>query len=608
MSKKINYINRDFSSTRSDLVNLIKESYPTLMSDFNDASVGSVFIDLNAAVSDMLSYHTDRMFNETQLEYAQEYTSLQNMAKTLGVRLPGNRPSVTLIDFSVKVPVNGGEYDKSYAPIIKRGSQVSGNGYTFELSDDIDFSQPFSSDGIPNQKIIPNYNALNTIISYTIVKREIVKNGSSKIYSKTIGINETKPFHSIVLPDDNILEIESIIFKEGTNLDTPSNNEFLSDENRFYEVESLVDSKVFVEVGTSENGLKLGKWKNNTKRFITEYTNNGYMKVTFGGSNKTGNIMDSIDNVLGSDTLYTDEMISTLTDILNNNSLGEGLKSGTTIFIKYRVGGGDSSNIPSGTITSLTNIDMVVNGSNQTYNRDVKNSLSVNNPIPAFGGRSKPTIEEIRALIKFNYQSQNRAVTLKDYYGLIGKMPGKFGAPYRYSVSEEQNKIVINIISKDSENKITSNNSSSLINNITEFLSEYRMINDYVVVKSGKVINIGVNVDILLQKNVTASQVVSEVSTVISDYFSPSNFNMGDDIYLSNLYEKINSVNGVLNVVNIEIENKYLTPYSDNISNFSTPNDTGQYFFDLNEMVLSSDPNSIYEIRYPEKDIKIRVK
>ena len=117
--KKINYFARNFADVRGQLITYVKHFYPELFQDFNDASVGMMLLELNAAVSDMLSYHTDRMFTETQIDYAQERRSLLNIARTLGLKIPGRRSSITLVDFSVNVPVFGDTFDNRYAPIIK---------------------------------------------------------------------------------------------------------------------------------------------------------------------------------------------------------------------------------------------------------------------------------------------------------------------------------------------------------------------------------------------------------------------------------------------------------------------------------------------------------
>jgi hypothetical protein len=92
--KKINYFARNFADVKGELITYIQHFYPELYQDFNDASIGTMLIELNAAVSDMLSYHTDRMFTETQIDYAQERRSILNIARTLGLKIPGKRLSL----------------------------------------------------------------------------------------------------------------------------------------------------------------------------------------------------------------------------------------------------------------------------------------------------------------------------------------------------------------------------------------------------------------------------------------------------------------------------------------------------------------------------------
>jgi hypothetical protein len=131
MAKKINYYSRNFADVRQELIGFVKQYYPDIFNDFNDASVGMMLLELNAAVGDMLSFQTDRMFQETQIDFAQERSSILSMARTFGLKVPGNRPSMTIADFSVTVPVFGDTFDVSYAPLLKRGAQISGAGKVF---------------------------------------------------------------------------------------------------------------------------------------------------------------------------------------------------------------------------------------------------------------------------------------------------------------------------------------------------------------------------------------------------------------------------------------------------------------------------------------------
>ncbi len=158
MSKKISYAVRDFAGLRQELVNLTREYYPDLIKNTNDASIFSVLLDLNAAVADNLHFHIDRVWQETILDFAQQRQSLYHIAKTYGLKIPGNRPSVALCDFTIQVPVRGDKEDTRYLGTIKTGAQVSGGGQVFETVDDIDFSNRFNSRGEPNRLKIPNFD------------------------------------------------------------------------------------------------------------------------------------------------------------------------------------------------------------------------------------------------------------------------------------------------------------------------------------------------------------------------------------------------------------------------------------------------------------------
>ena len=125
MAKKISYSTRDFAGLREELVNLSKEYYPELVQNTNDASIFSVLLDLNAAIGDNLHYHIDRVWQETMLDFAQQRKSLFHIAKTYGMRIPGNRPSVSLCDLSINVPVRGDKEDERYLGIVRSGNRAS---------------------------------------------------------------------------------------------------------------------------------------------------------------------------------------------------------------------------------------------------------------------------------------------------------------------------------------------------------------------------------------------------------------------------------------------------------------------------------------------------
>lgn len=600
----IRFGSRTFSEIKTDLIAYIRQAYPDVLKDFTDSSIGSMLIDLNAGVANNLAFNIDRIFQETQIESAQQRASILNIAKNMGFNIPPRRASVTVVDFTVLIPVLGSKPDPSYYPILEAGAQVIGGGQVFEISENIDWSSPNSNLGDPNRSIIPNLDNNGMIVSYSVTKRELVSAGSTTIFKRVINSNDVVSFFSIVLPDANILEIDSVILVEGVNPPSPTNEEFRTSSNKYYEVDYLVQQRIFVEnyqsMGQSisnQDGIKVGRWTNISKKFIKEYTNNGFCRLTFGGGD--GNV-----------DIFKDGLIKTgitnrvyLDNFLNNTALGEKLKSGYTLFVKYRIGGGTASNIGSDVLTTMGTFNLIVNGGRQNFNQNVIRSLTVTNPIPAIGGNDGLSVDQIRQLVKYNFSSQNRAVTLTDYLMQVYKMPGKFGSPFRATAFKENNKVVISILGIGNDGKLSNNSNSILKSNIAEYLSQYRMVNDYIEIRDGKIINLAFDVDLFVD-NVNDSQIANSVINKIIDYFNINNHEMNDDVYLGKLDREILTVSGVINVLSIKVFNKVGGGYSNNIIAQEIVNvNTGQINI-INNCIYSV-RDSMFEIKFPRKDIRV---
>ena len=603
MSKKISYAVRDFAGLRQELVNLTREYYPDLIKNTNDASIFSVLLDLNAAVTDNLHFHIDRVWQETMLDFAQQRQSLYHIAKTYGLKIPGNRPSVALCDFTIQVPVRGDKEDERYLGTIKSGAQVSGGGQVFETIEDIDFANPFNNRGEPNRLKIPNFDGNNRLISYTIVKREAVVNGVTRIYRRVITEVDQRPFLKLFLPEQNILGVTSIIHKEGTSFGSnPTNSEFLNSTNKWYEVKTLIQDKVFIPDPTTasdSDNFTSGTYLSVTNKFLTEYTPENYFSITFGSGNV--NPLDNLDN-FNNGTLRV-----SLGTYLNNLSLGALPKANTTIFVKYRIGGGKDSNLGINVITSIEDVEFVVSGPNSSINGQVQNSLGVTNVTPAIGGSDQPTIEEIRNMVAYNFAAQNRAVTLNDYKSLIETMPSTYGAPAKVNVMEEDNKIKIELLSYDENGNLVDTVSNTLKNNILTYLSEYRMVNDFLDIESGEVIDLSLEMDVIIDKNGNQTDIIRTIIEETIQYFSIEKRKMGDPLFIGDLYRIIGDVTGVVNAVDVRVFNKIGGEYSSAEVSQPYVNDNTKEI-SQSEMTIFMKSNQIYQIRFPEKDIKVRIK
>ena len=602
-NKKISYTTRDFQSIRTELINFTKTYYPDTIQNFNDASVFSVLLDLNAAVTDNLQFNIDRSIQETVLQYAQQRSSVFNIAKTYGLKVPGMRPSVALVDFSITVPAFGDKEDLRYCGILRRGSQVNGAGQVFETVYDIDFSSPINGEGFPNRLKIPNFDSNNKLLNYTITKRETVVNGTTKVFKKVITPNDVKPFYELFLPDKNVLGVTSVLLKDSTQYtNIPSVQEFLGLDNRWYEVDALAEDRVFVEDPTKVSdspGIKVGKYIQTSTKFITEFTPEGFLKITFGGGSQ------SADEQLRE--FARDGYQLNLYKYSNNLALGSTLKPNTTLFIQYRVGGGVGSNIGVNAITQIGTVSFFVNGPSDSINTTVINSLRCTNVTAAIGGANYPTTEEVRNLVSYNFSSQKRAVTVNDYDSIIRTMPSQFGAPAKVSITENNNKIIVQMLSYDETGRLTEVISNTLKNNVANYLSNYRMINDYVSIQSANVIDLGFNIDVVLDNTQNQGTVISQIITIVSEYFSPENRQMGENVNISELRRLIQSENGVISLSDIQVFNKVGGQYSSSQTS-QRYIDSTTYQIGLIDDTIFAEPNQTYQIKYPNKDINIRVK
>ena len=669
MEKKINYLSRDFADIKDELIKFSNTYYPELADDFNDSSVGAWFIDLVAAVGDDLSYHTDRMYQETNIDSANLKSSVLNQARANGLKIPGKKSSICEVEISCVLPTSSEGIhlpDWNYAPILQSTSIVSAGDYNYQLTEDVNFAEQFNKDGFSNRKMTPARDGNGSITGYNVSKSTIVINGITKIYKKVIYPTDLKPFMEVVLPEANVMNVESIIFKETTDFNTnPSTYEYYIDEEqyrigsesvmtyRFFECDSLADQWRFgteanidqyvindmynphlyddyYEIIRNESGETInartsryyrGKWKPLTQKFITEFTDNGYLKIIFGAGNTYGDVPSGY-------TTYGEYIAARQ---INNDMLGVIPKEGWTMYVLYRVGGGISTNLGPGAINKITlaNIDWGGNTGNTdgSIRGKVITSFEVTNLSTAVAGKDEPSTEEIKALMKYNMGAQNRAVTVKDYRVKLMQMPPKYGAPFRNTVIEANNKIEMDFLGINALGQLDSALPQTLVENVIEYMSNYKQINDYIEIKSGRIYNIGLGIDVFIDKNYNPANVITNIINSVKEYFSVNNHEMGDDIFLGDLEKEITLLDGVVSLIDLRVYKIWNGRYSPDkcplpplvpegvcepspAQPFNTPDGSLSEQIDLMavDKVLYGDYNSMYEIKNPTFDIQVKCK
>ena len=233
------------------------------------------------------------------------------------------------------------------------------------------------------------------------------------------------------------------------------------------------------------------------------------------------------------------------------------------------------------------------------YSGTIINSFEV-----AIGGNPRESIQSIKYSAPKAYAAQNRAVTLQDYKAVLLGMPPKFGTPTKASVTQVQNKINVGILSTDSNGDLTDLVSTVVLQNVANYLSRYRMINDYVVVKPASVINIGFEISILTESGSQVNAIAS-IAQLLANEFDQTKMQLGQSYLVGGLIKKLSQIDGVLNINYIKVFNKVGGNYSNSALDSTMILDINTNEIDITSGIIKVAGDQILQLKSPEKDIVV---
>jgi hypothetical protein len=430
--KDIKYLNKDFQSFRTNLIEYAKTYFPKAYSDFNETSPGMMFIEMASYIGDVLSYYVDDTFKESLLPYAEDERSVIALAQFLGYKPKVTTPASTKLSIYQLVPAIGSgvniKPDDRYFLRIKEGMSVESqtNSVIFRTLSTVDFS-----DETEREIVVFSRNEDTGEPIFYLVKK-YVDAISSNLKEISITFGSYQSFQTINISDTDVIQILDVRDSNG---------------NKYYEVPYLGQELIYTDTPNNfSNDPDLYQFKDTvpyiiktlktSRRFVAKVNVDRTTTIQFGAGDPSANDEQLIPN-LKNVGLGLPNSINKLsesydpTNFLKTKTYGTS-PANTTITVKYYTGGGITSNTPQGVITRITGIefeeDILSFDSSELslYNR-TKSSVAVDNEIPATGGRGAETIEEIRENALAYFGSQNRAVTAKDYQVRTLSMPAKYG-------------------------------------------------------------------------------------------------------------------------------------------------------------------------------------
>ena len=643
--REIKYLNRDFSSFKTSLIEYSKTYFPRTYKDFSEASPGMMFIEMASYIGDVLSYYTDYQFKESLMPFAEERKNVLALANYLGYKTKPTKSSTTNIDLyqlipSIKDSNNNYIPDNNYALKIREYMEVSNeSGVSFITTDPIDFS--LDSKFSPREVTV--YSRDNYGVPQFFLLKKSAKVIAGKITTKSFTVGVSVPFYKISLSELNVVDIIDV--RDGDN-------------NKWYEVDYLAQDLIFTEtentdftnntyVQYSSEVPKLIKSLKTSRKFVVNVTANNVTYLEFGaGTDATSDEVIYPNSELvgvGLQNINNLNLNYDTSKLLNSETLGQA-PSNTVLTVQYLVGGGLLSNSPSDTIKNISSVTYLNDTTGLTPSQNsllttVKNSLRISNPNPAVGGQNEESVEEIRQNALANFGSQNRTVTVDDYVSRIYSIPPRFGSIAKVMVipnsdlsistnqtllngfvnNENQTTLINNslennfrkvnfdvsnpfslnlyVLSYNSNKNLTQTN-EALVYNIRQYLQKYKIISDSVNIIDGYIINIGIDFKIVVYNNFNKKEVLDQCLQKAKDFFNIDKWYFNQPINTNQFELELAKVEGVQSIAEVKFKN-----LTQNDGDYS-PHEYNLSEATHNKIIYPSLDPSVFEVKYPDNDIR----
>lgn len=608
-NRDIKYLNKDFGGFRADLINYAQTYFPNTYTDFDATSPGMMFMEMASYVGDVLSFYIDNQVQENFLQYSRQTANIFDLAYMFNYKPKVTGLASAELEFFQEVPaktVDGNVVpDYDYAMYVDANTQItstSNSTVKFTIEDPIDFAVSNSLD--PTTVTVAQISSGEP--SYFLLKKTR-KAVSGTINSATYTFTTPEEFTTVEINTSNIAGIVDC---------------FDSDNNEWYEVDYLGQDTVFSGIKNtnvndpnnyqnSDDAPYILKTKKVQRRFATRFLSNNRLQIQFGSGDPNVTDEEVIPNPtnVGLGLPFEKNKLTTAfspTNFIYTNSYGIA-PSNTTLTIRYLTGGGVGANVPANSLTTLDTANSRFNqiGLNSTTANYVFGTLAVNNVNAASGGKDGDTTEEIRQNAISNYSSQLRNVTADDYLVRALSMPSRYGIVAKGHVQKPKNSenkadLDLYVLSYDQDKKLKTA-SSSLKTNLKTYLNQYRMIGDTLSIKNAFVINIACDFEIITLPNYNNNEVLLNCINEVKAYFNIDKWAINQPIILRDITILLDKVPGVQTVKKVNITNKR-----------GTTSGYSKYAYDINGATLngtifpSLDP-SIFEVKYPNQDIKGKV-
>lgn len=592
------YIERDYQDILSAVVERIPNITPE-WTDWNQSDIGIAILQLFSGMAEMLAYTEDQHANQLTIPTCTQRESMINLTKSLAYTMSNitaasvdllfsRTPYITTVSTSGSLTANVAAQTSTIViddhDVIYNANDVIylDNGTTNEYAI-IDYVTVVGAISTVSIKGVTRYAySIGDSVSLLTKNRNVVipdnlkcvTSSTDPIYFETDieSINYTIYAGSSYVDQTVILSFTSNTITVANSFDYSSEETLYIKSSIFGNSISLTISEISGRVITfSEN---LPTWLNSsggdivsrlvpasqgvTKNEIltastglpSQYRTLTYtplvdtsvvIEVNEGSNYETWTKVDSFFSSDSNDKNYTLQIRATDKGRITfgDNVNGKIPAYNADIRATYIQGGGLVGNVGKNTITRISSSITDVGGSNV--------SLTVSNPNASSGGAEKESLDTARVRAPALYASTYRAVSLSDFEALsTGYRDAAYGTIAKSQVVESlvDNSVSIYVWAADSSGFATTT-SSGLKASLRDYLLERATVGYLVSIVDGYTTAINITASVYVAVGFVQATVRSDVLDIINSLFQVEDLTAGENFYLSNLYEAIESVSGV---------------------------------------------------------------
>ena len=556
-STDTNFTNTTFDEIKAKLLERAKTYYPDTYKDFNASSFGAMMFDMVAMMSEQLNFYANYVANENFVQTSRQFSSLERRGKENGIQINNAITSTGVVKFYTAIPADStlGTVDTTYAHRILKGAVVTtAAGGRFTTTEDVVVD-------LSTDKIIgTTFSNDDSRITYYVYESEApVVSGEERTISVNIGTYQK--FLKVEVKDFTVSEILEVVDLNG---------------NQYYEVDNLSQNVIYLPLADRAENDSTTPSKlvplPVPRRFTVEHEDGRtFLVFGFGSEDnlKVKNVADPSDIALKQTAKnYVIDNVFDPAKLLSTDKFGVAPQN-TTLNITYRSNTTENSNAAVNAISSISSAEVVFeNESSLDTNKVsfIRSTAGVKNLEPINGTLSFSTTQEVSQMLKASLGSQGRAVTLQDYVASAYAMPSKFGSIKRAAIVRDVNDLKRNlnmyVISQDADGNLQQA-STSLKNNLKTWLNSVRMITDTIDIFDAKIINLGLEIDVVVSQKTNFSTALSEIRQKLFEDLTLAKSEIGQSFSIGEVEKILSAIPFVVRFNSVKVVSKSGTGYSD---------------------------------------------